>query len=165
MFIRPWLWYSNMVITTKVMFPHAPHFKSPPWTVASLGPYVLEWPWWSLAAVANQQQTSLPRRFAISQGYELQWYIQKNTFKNSWEKKQVVNKYTNVMSSNQNWSTYWFVQYCIRYYHAPRKINMEPNNHPIEIRKIIIQTIIFRFHVNLPGCDITYYHHYIYTIK
>ena len=34
---------------------------------------------------------------------------------------------------------------------TPRKINMEPKNHPIE-KEIIFQTIIFRFHVNLPGC-------------
>ena len=34
---------------------------------------------------------------------------------------------------------------------TPWKINMEPKNHPIE-RKIIFHTIIFRFHVNLPGC-------------
>ena len=34
---------------------------------------------------------------------------------------------------------------------TPLKINMEPNNHPIE-RKIIFQTSIFGFHVNFPGC-------------
>ena len=41
-------------------------------------------------------------KFAISQGYELQWYIQKHVQKTVEKKKQVVNKYTNVMSSNQN---------------------------------------------------------------
>ena len=30
-------------------------------------------------------------------------------------------------------------------------INMEPKHHPIG--KIIFQTIIFRLHVNLPGCN------------
>ena len=39
---------------------------------------------------------------------------------------------------------------------TPRKINMEPKNHPIEIRKIIFQTIIFRFHFNLPGCRLCF---------
>ena len=36
---------------------------------------------------------------------------------------------------------------------TPRKINMEPENTPLEIRKIIFQTLIFRFYVNLPGCN------------
>ena len=40
---------------------------------------------------------------------------------------------------------------------TPRKINMEPKKHPIEIRKIIFQTIIFRFHVNLPGCSVVFW--------
>ena len=35
---------------------------------------------------------------------------------------------------------------------TPRKINMEPKNHPIEKENHLNQTIIFRFHVNLPGC-------------
>ena len=32
---------------------------------------------------------------------------------------------------------------------TPRKIHMEPKIHPIEIRKIIFQTIIFRFHMGV----------------
>ena len=32
---------------------------------------------------------------------------------------------------------------------TPWKINMEPKNHPIEIRKIIFQTIIFRFRMGV----------------
>jgi len=35
---------------------------------------------------------------------------------------------------------------------TPWKINMEPKDHPIEKGKNIFQTIIFRFHVYLPGC-------------
>ena len=35
--------------------------------------------------------------------------------------------------------------------HTLRKINMEPENIPLEFRKIIFQTIIFRFYVNLRG--------------
>ena len=34
---------------------------------------------------------------------------------------------------------------------TPLKLNMEHKNHPIEIRKIIFQTSIFRFHVNFSG--------------
>ena len=37
---------------------------------------------------------------------------------------------------------------------TPRKINMEPKNHPIEKENHLNPTIIFRFHVNLPGCII-----------
>ena len=36
---------------------------------------------------------------------------------------------------------------------TPRKMNMEPENTSLEIRKIIFQTLIFRFYVNLPGCN------------
>ena len=40
------------------------------------------------------------------------------------------------------WKEWWI---------PPRKINMEPENRPLE-RKIIFETIIFRFYVNLPEC-------------
>ena len=36
--------------------------------------------------------------------------------------------------------------------YTPKKINMEPRNHPIEKENHLNQTIIFRFHVNLRGC-------------
>ena len=38
---------------------------------------------------------------------------------------------------------------------TPRKINMEPKNHPIE-KKIIFQTFTLGFHVNFPGCRFHY---------
>ena len=46
---------------------------------------------------------------------------------------------------------------------SPRKINMEPENHPkithLE-RNIIFHTIVFRFHVNLPGCRLDMWFHW-----
>ena len=38
---------------------------------------------------------------------------------------------------------------------TPPKINMEPENTPLEVRNIIFQTIIFRFYVNLRGCKVS----------
>jgi len=35
---------------------------------------------------------------------------------------------------------------------TPPKINMEPENEPLE-EEIPIETFIFRFHVDLPGCN------------
>ena len=44
--------------------------------------------------------------------------------------------------------------------HTPWKINMEPTNHPFR-RKIIFQTSMSLFHVNLPGCTyMTYVYDY-----
>jgi len=37
---------------------------------------------------------------------------------------------------------------------TPQKINMEPKNHTIEKENHLNQTIIFRFYVNLPGCNL-----------
>ena len=41
---------------------------------------------------------------------------------------------------------------------TPWKINMEPTNHPLE-RKMIFQTSMIMFHVNLLGCNGTILKH------
>ena len=51
----------------------------------------------------------------------------------------------------------WAASQHIAWLHTPRKINMEPEDTPLEKENHLNQTIIFRFCVNFRGCIIAIY--------